>query len=63
MYNLDQRVLSNMGIIENNSTVSFLEDYYEDLRTQDLLMQDKAFQSHTRKDRHVITGIITILIW
>lgn len=28
MYNLDQRVLYDMGIIENNSTVSFLEDYY-----------------------------------
>ena len=29
MYNLDQRVLYNMGVIETNSTVSFLEDYYE----------------------------------
>ena len=30
MYNLDQRVLYNMGVIENNSTVAFLEDYYKE---------------------------------
>ena len=30
MYNLDQRVLNNMGIIDNNSTVAFLDDYYEE---------------------------------
>lgn len=30
MYNLDQRVLYDMGIIENNSTVSFLEEYYKE---------------------------------
>ena len=30
MYNLDQRVLHDMGVIENNSTVSFLEDYYKE---------------------------------
>ncbi|MBR5939299.1 hypothetical protein IKZ77_01975, partial [Candidatus Saccharibacteria bacterium] len=30
MYNLDQRVLYDMGVIENNSTVSFLEDYYKE---------------------------------
>lgn len=30
MYNLDQRVLYDMGVIENNSTVSFLEEYYKE---------------------------------
>lgn len=30
MYNLDQRVLYDMGIIENNSTVAFLEEYYKE---------------------------------
>lgn len=30
MYNLDQRVLYNMGIIKTNSTISFLEDYYKE---------------------------------
>ena len=30
MYNLDQRVLENMGVIETNSTVGFLEKYYEE---------------------------------
>ena len=30
MYNLDQRVLYDMDLVENNSTVSFLEDYYEE---------------------------------
>ncbi|MBQ6313765.1 hypothetical protein IJI29_02855 [Candidatus Saccharibacteria bacterium] len=30
MYNLDQRVLHDMGVIENNSTVSFLEDYHKE---------------------------------
>ena len=30
MYNLDQRVLYDMGVIENNSTVSFLDDYYKE---------------------------------
>lgn len=30
MYNLDQRVLNEMGIIESNSTVSFLEEYYKE---------------------------------
>ena len=30
MYNLDQRVLNEMGILETNSTVSFLEDYYKE---------------------------------
>ena len=30
MYNLDQRVLYDMGIIEHNSTVSFLEEYYKE---------------------------------
>ena len=30
MYNLDQRVLENMGLINKNSTVAFLEDYYEE---------------------------------
>ena len=29
-YNLDQRVLYDMGVIESNSTVSFLEDYYKE---------------------------------
>ena len=28
-YNLDQRVLYDMGVTETNSTVAFLEDYYE----------------------------------
>ena len=30
MYNLDQRVLNEMGVIDTNSTVSFLEKYYKD---------------------------------
>lgn len=30
MYNLDQRVLHDMGIIETNSTVAFLDEYYEE---------------------------------
>lgn len=30
MYNLDQRVLNEMGVIDTNSTVSFLDEYYED---------------------------------
>ncbi len=29
-YNLDQRVMNEMGILESNSTVSFLEEYYEE---------------------------------
>ena len=30
MYNLDQRVLNNMGITSTNSTVAFLNDYYKE---------------------------------
>ena len=30
MYNLDQRVLSDMGILESNSTLAFLDDYYKE---------------------------------
>lgn len=30
MYNLDQRVLADMGLAEENSTVAFLEDYYKE---------------------------------
>ena len=30
MYNLDQRVLNAMDVIDTNSTVSFLEEYYEE---------------------------------
>ncbi len=30
MYNLDQRVLYDMGLIESNSTMAFLEDYYKE---------------------------------
>lgn len=30
MYNLDQRVLYDMGITESNSTMAFLEKYYEE---------------------------------
>ncbi len=30
MYNLDQRVLTNMGITENNSSLTFLENYYKE---------------------------------
>ena len=29
-YNLDQRVLSDMGVIESNSTLAFLDEYYKD---------------------------------
>ncbi len=30
MYNLDQRVLQAMGVIETNSTTAFLEEYYKE---------------------------------
>lgn len=30
MYNLDQRVLSDMGILESNSTLAFLDEYYKE---------------------------------
>ncbi len=30
IYNLDQRVLNDMGLIESNSTVAFLKDYYNE---------------------------------
>lgn len=30
MYNLDQRVLANMGLIKKNSTQAFLEEYYKE---------------------------------
>lgn len=50
MYNLDQRVLENMGLIEKSSSVSFLEDYYrENPLDQSLEGQIARFSGMTKE--------------